>query len=32
MERVFSPDDESMIVFSAAKMRDMGYADPRFVA
>jgi hypothetical protein len=32
MERVFIPGDEIMIVFSAAKMRDMGYDDPRFVA
>jgi hypothetical protein len=32
MERVFIPGDEIMIVFSAAKMRQMGYDDPRFVA
>jgi hypothetical protein len=32
MERVFSSGDEIMIVFSAAKMRAMGYDDPRFVA
>jgi hypothetical protein len=32
MERVFIPGDEIMIVFSAVKMRDMGYDDPRFVA
>jgi hypothetical protein len=32
MERVFTAGDEIMIVFSAAKMRDMGYDDPSFVA
>jgi hypothetical protein len=32
METVFIPGDEIMIVFSAAKMRSMGYVDPRFVA
>jgi hypothetical protein len=32
MERVFIPGDEIMIVFSAVKMRDMSYDDPRFVA
>ncbi|GAA1567157.1 MULTISPECIES: hypothetical protein [Kribbella] len=31
MERVFIPGDEIMIVFSATKIRDMGYTDPRFV-
>jgi hypothetical protein len=31
MEGVFIPGDEIMIVFSAAKMRDMGYVNPRFV-
>jgi hypothetical protein len=31
MESVFIPGDEIMVVFSAAKMRDMGYVDPRFV-
>jgi hypothetical protein len=31
MEGVFIPGDEIMVVFSAAKMRDMGYVDPRFV-
>ncbi|TDW81048.1 hypothetical protein [Kribbella sp. VKM Ac-2566] len=32
MERAFTAGDEIMIVFSAAKMRDMGYDDPSFVA
>ena len=31
MEGVFIPGDEIMIIFSAAKMRDIGYVDPRFV-
>ena len=32
MERVFIPGNEIMIVFSAARVRHMGYDDPRFVA
>lgn len=31
MDEVFIPGDEIMVVFSAAKMRDMGYTDSRFV-
>ncbi|MEV4261960.1 hypothetical protein [Kribbella sp. NPDC049584] len=31
MERVAIPGDEVMIVFSATKMRAMGYTDPTFV-
>ncbi|MEU7917579.1 hypothetical protein [Micromonospora zamorensis] len=30
MDDVFIPGDEIMIVFTAAKMRAMGYADPTF--
>jgi hypothetical protein len=32
MEAVFIPGDEIMIVFTVAKMTEMGYVDPRFVA
>ena len=32
MEQVAIPGDEIMIVFSATKMRAMGYTDPTFVA
>ena len=28
MEDVFIPGDEIMVVFTAAKVRDMGYIDP----
>jgi hypothetical protein len=31
MEAVFIPGDEIMVVFSAKRMTDMGYTDPRFV-
>jgi hypothetical protein len=31
MESVFIPGDEVMVVFSADKMRSMGYASPQFI-
>jgi hypothetical protein len=31
MESVFIPGDEIMVVFSAERMRSMGYVDPEFV-
>lgn len=32
MEDVFIPGDEILVVFTAAKIRDMGYDDPEFTA
>lgn len=32
MEDVFIPGDEIMIVFTAAKVREMGYVDPEFAS
>jgi hypothetical protein len=31
MQRVFTPGDEIMVVFSHEKMRNMGFADPAFL-
>jgi hypothetical protein len=30
MQRAFIPGDEIMVVFSADKIRDMGFDDPEF--